>query len=304
MHHTPFRENLRGILALTACNLLFLINDTFIKIASEELPLTQIIFFRGVFASLLLVPLVALTGGFRHLEDLLNWPVFFRTVAEVFAAVCFLTALFQIPIANANAIGQVVPLMITAAGALFLGEAVGWRRWTAIVVGFIGVLIVIRPGLAGFTVYSLFAVAAAVFITVRDMTTRVMPRGLPAILVSLLTAVAVMVSGPAFAPILGEAWVVPSGRSLGFIAVAVVFLIGGYITAVEFMRYGDIAVVAPFRYTVIVFAMIVGFIVWGEVPDGLMLLGTAIIAATGVYTFQRERNMARLREEAAAGEGL
>jgi drug/metabolite transporter (DMT)-like permease len=304
MHPTPFRENLRGIIALTACNLLFLINDTFIKIASEDLPLTQIIFFRGIFATLLLLPLVALTGGFRHAGQLLNWPVFFRTVAEVFSAVCFLTALFHIPIANANAIVQIVPLMITAAGAIFLAEAVGWRRWTAIVVGFAGVLIVIRPGLAGFTVYSLFAVAAAVFITIRDMSTRVMPRGLPALLISLVTAIAVMASGPVFAPILGESWVMPSARSLGFIAIAVVFLIGGYVTAVEFMRYGDIAVVAPFRYTVIVFAMIVGFIVWGEVPDGLMLLGTAIIAATGVYTFQRERNMARLREEAAAGEGL
>lgn len=304
MLHTPFRENLRGILALTACNFLFLINDTFIKVASADLPLTQIIFFRGLFATLLLLPLVAWTGGFRHMRLLWNWPVFFRTVAEVFAAICFLTALFHIPIANANAIGQIVPLMITAAGAIFLAEAVGWRRWTAIVIGFIGVLIVIRPGLAGFNSYSLFAVAATVFITIRDMTTRLMPRGLPALLISLLTAIAVGVSGPLFAPVLGEQWVVPGAGSLGLIAIAVVFLIGGYVTAVDFMRHGDIAVVAPFRYTVIIFAMIVGFIVWGEVPDVFMLIGTAVIAATGVYTFQRERNMARLREEAAAGEGL
>lgn len=304
MQPNPFRENLRGILALTACNLLFLINDTFIKVASADLPLTQIIFFRGLFATLLLVPLVAWTGGFRHVGLLRNWPVFFRTIAEVFAAICFLTALVHIPIANVNAIAQIVPLMITAAGAIFLGEAVGWRRWTAIVIGFIGVLIVVRPGLAGFTGYSLIAVAAAVLVTVRDMTTRVMPRGLPALLISLLTAIAVGTSGPLFATVLGEQWGVPTAGSLGLIAIAVVFLIGGYVTAVDFMRHGDIAVVAPFRYTVIIFAMIVGFIVWGEVPDIFMLIGTAVITATGVYTFQRERNMARLREEAAAGEGF
>ena len=304
MSPTPFAENLRGIFALTACNLLFLINDTLIKLASEELPLTEIIFFRGLFATVLLLPMVAWTGGFRHVATLGNWPAFWRTVAEILAAFSFLLALFNIPIANANAIAQIVPLAITAAGAIFLGEQVGWRRWTAIVVGFIGVLIVVRPGLEGFTAFSLSAVAAAGFITLRDMATRVMPRGLPAPLISLVTAVAVGVSGFVFAPVLGETWVMPSGRSLGLIAVAVFFLIGGYLTAVEFMRHGDIAVVAPFRYTVIVMAMIIGYLVWGEVPDFLMLVGTAVIAATGVYTFSRERNMARLREEAAAGEGL
>jgi drug/metabolite transporter (DMT)-like permease len=304
MTPTPFRENLRGILALTACNLLFLINDSFLKLASEELPLSQIIFTRGLFATLAFLPLVALTGGFRHLPLLRHPAVVSRTVAEIAAAFTFLFALFRIPIANVNAIAQIVPLMITAAGALFLGEEVGWRRWTAIAVGFIGVLIVVRPGLEGFTAYSLLAVASAVFITVRDMATRTMPRGIPALLVSLLTAVSVGTAGVLFAPLLGETWVVPSARSLGLIALAVVFLIGGYLTAIDFMRHGDIAVVAPFRYTVIVFAMIVGFIVWGEVPDLLMLVGTAVIAATGIYTFHRERNMARLREEAAAGEGL
>lgn len=304
MTPTPFRENLRGILSLTGCNLLFVINDSFIKLASEEMPLSQIIFFRSLFAALALLPLVALTGGFTHFPLLRNWAVFWRTLAEIFAASCFLMALFHIPIANTNAIVQVVPLMITAAGAVFLGEEVGWRRWSAIVVGFIGVLIVVRPGLEGFTAYSLLALAAAFFITFRDMATRMMPRGLPAMLVSLLTAVAVGASGLVFAPLLGEAWVVPSGRSLGLIAAAVVFLIGGYVTAIDFMRHGDIAVVAPFRYTAIVFAMIVGFVIWREVPDLLMLVGTAVIAATGIYTFHRERNMARLREEAAAGEGL
>lgn len=304
MPNTPFRENLRGIVAISACNLLFLINDTLIKVASAELPLTEIIFFRGLFATPLLLPLVLMTGAHRQIALLWNWPVFWRTVAEICAAFLFLFALFHIPIANANAILQIVPLMITAAGAIFLGDAVGWHRWTAIVVGFIGVLIMVRPGLAGFDVYSLYAVASMFFITLRDMTTRLMPARLPALLVALLTAVAVGASGPVFAVAVGQQWVVPSGHSLGLIFVAVIFLIGGYLTAVEFMRHGDISVVAPFRYTVILWAMIVGFIVWREIPDWPMLLGTAIIIATGVYTFHRERNMARLREEAASGEGL
>ena len=301
---TPFRENLRGILAITACNFLFLINDTFIKLANSDMPLGEILFFRGLFASALLVPLVIFTGAHRSVGLLRSSAVWWRTLAEICAAFLFLLALFHTPIANVNAILQTVPLMVTAAGAIFLGETVGWRRWSAIAVGFVGVLIIVRPGLEGFNVYSLVALASMVFITLRDLMTRVMPRGLPALLVALVTAIAVGLSGPLIGIGLGEQWAVPTGRSLGLILAAVFFLIGGYLTAVEFMRHGDIAVVAPFRYTVVIWAIIVGFIVWREVPDWPMLIGTAIIIATGVYTFRRERNLARLAAEAEAGEGI
>lgn len=304
MSATAFRENVRGIVLISACNLLFLINDTLIKVANADMPLSEIIFFRAVFATALLAPLVLVTGGQRQFRLLANWPVFWRTVAEVLAAFTYLIALFHIPIANANTLIQIVPLLITAAGALFLREAVGWRRWTAILVGFAGVVIVVRPGFEGFTAYSLLAVAGALFITLRDITTRIMPRGLSALVVSLLTSTAVLVSSPVAALLLFETWVVPTWASLGLIAVAVLFLIGGYLTAIEFMRHGDISVVAPFRYTVILWAIGVGFVVWGEVPDWPMILGMAVIAASGIYTFVRERNQARLALEAAAGEGL
>lgn len=292
------------MVAITACNFLFLINDTLIKLVSDDMPLGEILFFRGLFATIALLPIVHWTGAVEHTGLLFNWPVFWRTFAEIAGAILFLTALFNIPIANANAIGQVVPLLITAAGAIFLAERVGWRRWIAIVAGFLGVLVIVRPGLEGFTVYSVVAVGAAFAITLRDLTTRVMPRGLPGTLLSVITASAVGATGICLGVVLGEQWIVPSLYHVGMIALAVAFLIGGYLTAIDFMRHGDISVVAPFRYTVIVMAMIVGFIVFGDVPDVLMLIGTAIIAVAGIYTFSRERNLARLREEAASGEGL
>lgn len=304
MADTSFRENVRGIVALAVCNLLFVINDSLIKLASAGMPLSEILFFRGAFVTLLLVPLVVVTGAHKQAALIRDWPLFWRTVAEIFAAVTFLLALFQIPIANANVIAQIVPLMITAAGAILFGEVVGVRRWSAIVVGFIGVLIVVRPGLEGFNSYSLLALASAFFITLRDITTRLMPRGLPATLVALVTGVAVGLSGPFVGLLLSETWVVPEARSLWLIGAAVFFLTGGYLASVEFMRHGDIAVVAPFRYTAIIWAIAMGYLVWGEVPDWAMLLGTAIIAGSGIYTFRRERNLARLREEAAAGEGI
>ncbi len=289
---TPFRENLRGIAAISACNLLFLINDTQMKLVSTELPLGEIMLLRGCLAAAWLSLIVALTGTRVQLGVLANRAVFWRTVAEIASAYLYLVALFQIPIANANTILQVVPLMVTAAAAVFLKEPVGWRRWSAIAVGFAGVLIVIRPGLSGFNEFSLLALAAAAFIALRDMTTRIMPRGVPTLMIALLTAVTVTVSGPIYGVITGEHWIMPSGRAVALLASASIFLIGGYLTAVDFMRHGDIAVVAPFRYTVIIWAVIVGFLVWREVPDTLMVVGTLVIIATGVYTFHRERLIA------------
>ena len=305
MPETSLRENVRGIVAMVACNLLFLINDTLLKIVNGDgMPLSEILFFRGLFVSAVLLPMVLYTGAHRQIALVRSWQMFWRTVAEIGAASLYLLALFHIPIANANTIAQIVPLLVTGAGAVFLGEIVGWRRWTAIAVGFGGVIIVMRPGFSGFSAFSLLTLASAFCVTLRDMATRVMPRAVPALLISLVTGASVGLSGPVLGLAIGETWVAPPAASLGLIIVAVFFLLGGYLTSIATMRHGDISVVAPFRYTVIVWAMIVGFVVWREVPDWPMLAGTAVIAAAGIYTFSRERNLARLREEAASGEGL
>jgi len=294
---TPFRENLRGILAISAANLLFLINDTLIKLASPSMPLGEILFFRGLFATALLVPIVVAADVVKYVPLLWNASLFWRTLAEILGAILFILALFHIPIANINTILQVVPLMVTACAAIFLGEKVGWRRWAAIMVGFVGVMIVIRPGLDGFDAWSLVALGSMFFITLRDLTTRTMPRGIPALLVALVTAVSVGLTGPIYSLGVGETWTSPSGHTLLLIGGAAVFLIFGYLLSVDFMRHGDIAVVAPFRYIVVLWAIIVGYIVWQEVPDVPMIIGTALIIASGIYTIHRERRIARLVAE-------
>jgi len=303
---TPFRENVRGIVAITACNVLFLFNDTLIRLTSERehLPLSEILLIRGLLASAVLAPIVLATGAGKRVALVRSWPLFWRTAAEVFAAFLYLFALFHMPIANLNAILQVVPLLLTGAAALFLGERVGWRRWAAIAVGFAGVLVVIRPGFGGFDAYALVALAAMFFITLRDFCTRLIPSGLPALVIALVTSAAVGLSGPLLGLLLQDAWIMPSGMALAMIVGAVFFAIGGYLSAVAFMRHGDIAVVAPFRYSVIVAAILVGYLVWGDVPDWPMLAGTAIIISAGIYTLYRERNASMLAAEAAAGEGL
>ena len=163
-------------------------------------------------------------------------------------------------------------------------------------------LIIVRPGLGGFDIWGLLALGSMLFITLRDISTRVMQRGVPALLVAWVTAIAVCISGAIYG--LTEVWPAPDASSLFMLAGASVLVVAGYLTAVQAMRHGDISVVAPFRYTVVVWAIIVGFLVWREVPDWPMLIGTAIIIATGVYTLYRERKAANLAAEAMAGEGM
>ena len=300
----PFRENLRGIAAISICNLVFLIGDMQVKLASTELPLGEIIFLRGCLATVLLCLVIAVSGIRIHPAMIANRALVLRTISEIGSSYLYFLALFHISIANTNTILQVVPLMVTASAAIWLKDHVGWRRWTAIAVGFVGVLVVIRPGLAGFNSFSLFALGSAAFIALRDMATRVMSPRLPTLLVALVAAATVGVSGPIYGVLLGEHWIVPSGRAAALVAGASVFLIGGYLTAIDFMRHGDIAVVAPFRYTVIIWAVIAGYLVWHEVPDMAMVIGTFVIIATGVYTFHRERLLAMRATAAAAAEGL
>lgn len=297
-----FSDNLRGIAFLTACNVAFLISDTLIKVIGDAIPLGELIAIRGLVVALVLVPAVIANGMWRMWPLLRSRALVWRTLGEASSAFLYLLALLNMPIANINTILQVVPLMITAAGAILLGEAVGWRRWTAIAVGFVGVLIVVRPGLAGFNGYSLLALAAALAIALRDVSSRLMPRGIPALLVAAVTGPFVGLCAPLYSLAMGEAWVAPPLWALGLLGIAIIFLIGGYLLSVVFMRHGDISVVAPFRYLTIVWAIIIGFAVFGDVPDWPMYLGMAIIAASGIYTFQRERNRARLAQEAIAGE--
>jgi drug/metabolite transporter (DMT)-like permease len=195
------------------------------------------------------------------------------------------------PIANATAILLVMPLAVTLAGAVVLGERVGWRRYSAIVVGFVGVLIIVRPGGEGFNAYSLSALAAVGFLVVRDLVTRRFAAGVPSVFVALATAVAITVLGALVS--LAGAWAPLAAGDVAVLAAAACCLIVGYLFGIMTMRVGEIGFVSPFRYTVLIWALILGAVVFGEIPDALTLLGGALVVATGLYTFQRERRARR-----------
>lgn len=281
----------------------FTMNDAVTKLVSSEINFGQIMLVRGLFAMVLIAGLAYHQRALRPLRMLLVKPVALRVAGEVGGTVCFLAAVTNLPLANTSAIFQALPLAITLGAALVFGEPVGWRRWLAITAGFIGVLIIVRPGLEGFNQFSLFALISVFFSTVRDLATKRIPPEIPSLFITLLTTMTVTTAGAVMLVPLGG-WAPLSGRALGLLALAAVLLLIGYQFVIMALRTGDISAVAPFRYTALLWAILLGYAVFGDVPDGLMITGAAIIVLSGLYAFYRERQRDRSRPVAASTSGL
>ncbi len=285
-------ENIRGIVAMLASMAVFVVNDTLVKVAAASLPTGEAIFVRGIFTVALCGCLIVGTGAAWALPHALSPRVLLRGLADVGGTVFFLSALVRMPMGDVFGILQFTPLAITAAAALFLGARVGWRRWTATCVGLVGVLIIVRPGGDAFTPYALLVMASVAFSVARDLLTRGVGTGVPTLVIAGASASIVTLSSLGFT--LFETWIWPSPATVLFLAAASVALLAGQYCLIAAMRIGEIAVVAPFRYSIILWAVLSGFLVWREVPDALTWLGIAIVSAAGLYTFLREQHLARI----------
>lgn len=280
--------NLRGALLMMASMAAFTLNDSFLKLTDGALPLFQLLFLRGVLTTVLVFGLARYLGTIHLGISRRDWGLIaLRSAAEIGAAYFFVTALFNMPLANVTAILQVLPLTVTLGSALFFGEAVGWRRMLAIVVGFGGMLLIVRPGPDGFNIFALYALIAVVCVTIRDLSTRRLSPGVPSMTVTLSAALSItLFSGLAS---LGGDWVPVTQQQGGLIAGASFFILGGYLFSVLVMRVGDVSFVAPFRYSGLVWALILGWFLFGDWPDGQTLMGAGIVVATGLFTLYRER---------------
>jgi drug/metabolite transporter (DMT)-like permease len=287
-------DNARGAVLMSVAMAAFTINDTAMKLVMQTVPLFQAIGLRGVLATFALLLIGWRMGSLR-----LSLPrrdlglLGLRSLAEVLGTLTFLAALNHMPLANLSAILQVLPLAVTLAAALFLGDRVGWRRMTAILVGFAGVLIIIRPGPAGFDIWALVGLASVACVVVRDLVTRRMSASLPTVTVALTAAVTVLVMGGIGTAV--EGWQPVGGREWLLLAGAAAALIVGYLTVVMTMRVGEISFVAPFRYTALLWAMALDFVIFGHVFDAFTMVGAALVVGTGIFTFWRERQLSRAR---------
>lgn len=284
------RENLRGIALMITAMAGFTIADSLIKAASQNLPVGQILAIVGTLGGAIFALLTRAQGHAVFSRDFFLGPVLLRNACEIWGTICYITALTLIDLSTASAIIQATPLAVTLGAVLLLGEKVHWRRWSAILLGFIGVLIIIRPGGSTFEPASIWAVAGMFGLAMRDLATRMAPKDMPTLRIStygmamlLPSGLLLMAFGQAPQPMSLTNW----GQIIGLVVIAV----SGYWAITAAMRVGDVSVVAPFRYSRILFALVVGAIVFGERPDLWTLVGVSITIIAGIYAFLRERHV-------------
>ena len=282
--------NVAGALLMMASMACFTINVAFLNATDGDVPLFQLIFLRGVLATAFVGALAWNRGAFRPKVSRQDWGlVSLRSLSEVGAAYFFITALLNMPLANITAILQILPLTVTLGSALFFKDPVGWRRMIAIVIGFCGMLLIVRPGTDGFSIWSAYALAAVVCVTARDLSTRRMSSSVPSLFVTFAASLAVLVAA-GLASLTVE-WVPLTGHLTSLILGSSLFIVGGYFFSVQVMRQGDVSFIAPFRYTGLIWALVLGWLVFGDWPTPLTLAGAGIIIATGLFTLYRERQL-------------
>jgi drug/metabolite transporter (DMT)-like permease len=287
----------RGIAAMMIAMAAFVVQDTFVKLAAVNWPTAQVLVVRGSFACCFAFALLTAMGYGRQLGLLASRPVLIRSVIESALAICFVSALAALPIAEITAILLVSPLLITAGSAFVLRDRVGWRRWLAVGLGMAGMLLVVRPTGEGAGVATWLAVASAVLVAVRDLYTRMIGVDVPSPVLAQGAALGTVAGGLLLS--LATPWAPFDLRAFVYLAIAAVFVVAGNYTVIVAFRNGDTSLVSPFRFSVIVWAAIAGYAVFGEVPDVPATLGIALIIGSGIYTLHRER----VRAAAAATRG-
>jgi len=285
-------NNVQGILFLTAAMLLFAIEDTLIKLLTGTFAQWQIIAMLGI-GGAAVFGVFANVKGRLQISELLSSPVLMaRSLAEAAAAGAYVISLSKVDLSVTAAVFQATPLAITFGAAVFLKESVGWRRWSAIIIGFAGVLIIIRPGFDGFQPAALWSLVAVAAVAARDLLTRFIPASTQSTAVAFYAFLTLAIIGIPLTLLTSEFRPL-TGNSIYLVPLAVLFGTAGYYAIVNAMRAGDVSAIMPFRYTRLIFSIILGMIVFSESLDVFTIVGASIIIATGLFTFWRENRLRR-----------
>ena len=281
------RANRLGIATMVGAMLCFIVNDALVKYASQSLPAAQLIFIRSLMASALVLAAATAMGATARIREIARGWVAIRAVVDAIATLLYLVSLFHLPIGTATAINMTSPLIITLLAALVLGERVGVALGLATTIGFGGVLLIVQPAAGGFNGYAFVCFLSAVLLSARDLITRRVHAAVPSILVTLSTTIAVTILAGALSLVQG--WGPIGVADLGLLAIAAVMLTIAYVLIVNSTRYGDLSLVAPFRYTALLFAAALGYIVWGDTPNLLAWCGITLVIGAGIYVLRASR---------------
>lgn len=278
-------ETSGAILAMCGAMAFFIVSDAFSKLASASVPVSQVLTLRGLYAAIIFAVPVVAAGSLAKLPTLFSRLWALRIAGEIGAAMTFLAALAHMPIANVTTIIQTAPLATTAAAAVFLSERVTTGQWVATVVGFLGALLIVQPGGDAFSWWSIVALASVAFVICRDLSTRRMDRAIPSSLINLSTSCSVALAGLALSLAQGGNWARPDVKTHVYLVGSAAGIAFAYHFLILAIRKAPISTVAPFRYTIVPMSLLVGWLIWHEIPDHLALIGIVVIASSGLYTF-------------------
>jgi drug/metabolite transporter (DMT)-like permease len=287
--------NLRSILFMMMSMACFAVEDTFIKLLSARLPATQILFSIGFGGALITLVLAIVLNVNLADKILLNKHVISRTIADLFGALSFTSAMVLIPMSLLASILQATPLFVTLGAAILLGEKVGWRRWSAIFIGFLGVIIILQPGYGSFQLASLLGLAAVLCLALRDVVTRDMATEIPTLTVTFYACLAMGSAGFIAYPFFGPP-IIPTTFEVIILICAAIIGLTGYFLLVLATRKGDVSVIAPFRYSRLLFSLGLASLILGEKLTLPILFGGLLVVSSGIYTFGRERRLVKLQK--------
>ena len=272
----------------TAC---FVVGDTCIKLIGTTLPVAQVICLIGLVSSLFLLMLCGQQGILKDVPLIFTRTVLLRSLFDAMASFMFVSALMHMPLANLSSVMQSVPLVVVAVGVIFLGEKVGLSRIAAVIAGFVGVLLIVKPTPQTISIYEFFAVGAVIVVAFRDLVTKRIPAHVPLLVIAFANAIFISLSGLGVGLVQGfttvEAW------QLALLLGAGLFVTISYFFIVATVRLGDLSATAPFRYSEVVFAIIAGILVFNEYPDAISYAGMALVIGAGLFAAHREAAQAR-----------
>ncbi|HXF88105.1 MAG TPA: DMT family transporter [Xanthobacteraceae bacterium] len=288
-------DNSRGIFALTGGMAAYAVSDVATKLVAQTHPFGQTLAVRGAFTILVVAMVLFVSGYWRHVRRAFSGPVLLRALLDALSGALYIAALINMPIANAAALNMVHPLILVALSVIFLREIVGWRRWSAVAVGFIGVLFIVKPTPEAFNIFALAGLGAPLFGALRELVTRRLDPTLPSMAITFVSVAMLTLLACGYG--LTEQWRPVTLRELGHLSFAACFFsLASYLAVYAFRTTAEVSAVAPFRYTFLIWAGVAGFVSFNELPDAWAIVGAVLIVASGLYALHRET----VRRRAAA----
>jgi drug/metabolite transporter (DMT)-like permease len=288
---TGHKPNMLGSIWMIASMAIFAIEDAFVKAASNALPVGQILIIFGMGGAVIFASMARLKNEPLFIKDVVSRPMRIRVVFEIIGRLFYVLAIAVTPLSSATVILQATPLVVVAGAAMVFGERVGWRRWSAIFIGLVGVIVIIQPGTDSFSMLSVLAIIGMIGFAGRDLASRAAPATLSTSILGLYGFLSIVVAGSIFSIWQGASFVLPDVYTSFNLAGAILSGVAAYSCLMKAMRTGEVSAVTPFRYTRLLFGITLGVVLFGESLSSTMLLGSGLIVSSGLFIIWRRNSV-------------